>query len=129
MKVLALLVLFSFYVSAEEYKLDAIFGNNNFLNKEIELIGYLAAAPTLGSENIKEGDPLPIMYFYASEQAFNNKDKKKLFFDWSSKYCIESFCGKYLNKTLIVRGEISYIKEPINFHSLTNITNIEVLVD
>ncbi|WP_218419749.1 hypothetical protein [Alteromonas lipotrueae] len=129
MKNLALFILISFSASAEEVEFSSIFGNNDYLNKQIELMGFLSAAPTQASINSNETSMLPIAYFHASEEALASGDKKVLFFDWPSELCHKNNCANYLDKTLKVKCEIRYLSQPVNFHSVTNIVNIEVLND
>lgn len=129
MKNLTLFILISFSASAEEVELSAIFGDNDYLDKRIELVVFLSAASTQGPTNSNESSKLPVAYFYASEQALVSGDKNVLFFDWPTELCDKNNCTKYLDKKLKVRCEIRYLAQPVNFHSVTNIVNIEVLND
>ena len=128
MKILALFILISLSATAEEIELNTVFGNSDYLNKQIELVGFLSSPPQSPSDS-SEAALLPIAYFYASEQAFESRDKKVLFFDWPSKICSNNYCLDYLGKTLKVKCKIKYLSQPVNFHSVTNIVSIEVLND
>jgi len=129
MKNLALFILISFSASAEEVELSSIFGSSEYLNRQIELVGFLSAGSTQDPTNSNETSKLPIAYFHASEEALLSGDKKVLFFDWPFELCHKNNCTKYLDKTLKVKCEIRYLSHPVNFHSVTNIVNIEVLND
>ena len=70
MKILALFILISLSAAAEEVELSTVFGNSDYLNKQIELVGFLYSPPQSPPDS-SEAAPLPIAYFYSSEQAFD----------------------------------------------------------
>ena len=122
-------LILSSSISADELELSTIFGNSDYLNKKIMLVGYLSAAPSAKPTNAKGASILPMAYLYKSELAFSGNDKERLFFDWPAEFCRENNCGDYLGKRIKVNCEVRYLPQPVNFHSVTNIVSIEVLGD